>query len=78
MPSCSVVRDKDGVRWLTIKEAMAETEMSRRTIHTWLSDGLRSQMVRGKRWIPEPDLFARLRASLTENPRVLTRFKNRA
>lgn len=69
------MRDSHGVRWLTVREAVAETGMSRPTIMGWIADGLRSQMVRGKRYVPEPDLFARLRDSLSK-PRVKTRWKN--
>jgi excisionase family DNA binding protein len=69
--------DRSGVRWLTVREAATETGMSRPTIMAWISAGLPSQMIRGRRWVPEPELFSRLRASLSENPRVKTRWTNR-
>lgn len=71
------MRDRNGVRWLTVRESAAETRLSERTIRTWLSEGLESQTVQGRRWIPEVALFARFRASLTEHPRVKTRLLNR-
>lgn len=69
------MRDAQGIRWLTVREAVTETGMSRPTIMAWIADGLPSQMIRGKRYVPEPELFARLRRSLAE-PRVMTRWKN--
>jgi hypothetical protein len=71
------MRDAQGVRWLTIREAVDETRMSRPTIMAWIKDGLPSMSIRGRLWVPEPELFARLRRSLLENPRVKTRWRNR-
>lgn len=71
------MRDRDGVRWLTIMEAVEETRMSRPTIMAWIKIGVPSMMVWGKRWVREPELFARLRDTLAENPRAKTRWQNR-
>jgi len=73
----SVMRDNNGIRWLTVKEAVSETGMSLRTVREWIAGGLPTQLVRGRRWLREPELFAKLRASLSENQRVKTRFQNR-
>lgn len=60
------MRDSQGERWLTITQAISETGMSRTTIKGWLNDGVPSQLIRGRRWIPETQLFARLRLSLSD------------
>lgn len=69
------MRDAHGIRWLTVREAVTETGMSRPTIMAWISGGLPSHMVRGRRYVPEPELFTTMRASLSI-PRVKTRWKN--
>lgn len=70
------MRDSQGVRWLSIREATAETGMARSTIMGWVANGLPSQLVRGKRYVREPELFATFRASLGV-PRIKTRWRNR-
>jgi len=67
------MRDQHGVEWFTLTEAAREVERSRRTIIRWTRTGLKSQLVQGTRYVPEPALFDRLRAILTAEPETKTR-----
>lgn len=71
--SCSSVRDRFGVEWVTVTEATRQVYRSRRTIERWIVAGLPTQTIRGIRYVPIPALFDRLRAILTAEPESKTR-----
>lgn len=62
--------------WLSIREAAAATDVTERTIRTWINDGLRSVVIFGKRYVPEDDLMLRFRSMLRDT-RTGTRYRNR-
>jgi excisionase family DNA binding protein len=63
--------EQDGHCYLTVREAAARVERTRRTIETWLRDeGLRVYYPKGKRLrlVREDQLLRVLRRKLRENP----------
>jgi hypothetical protein len=71
------VHDSSGREWLTLTEAITDTRMSRSTIKTWMREGLETRRSLDGKLIAADALYARLRRTLTENPRVKTRWLNR-
>ena len=69
--------DSSGREWLTIPTAIKVSGMSRSTIKNWMREGLETRLSLDGKLISTDSLFARLRRSVTENPEVKTRLKNR-
>lgn len=63
-------------KWLTIRQAVTATELSERTIRAWITNGLRSVVILGKRYVAEDDLMTRFR-SMLHDTRTGARYRNR-